>query len=266
MLTKNKNLLILAVLVICYFAPPGAAVRSAVYEVYRGSNINTILEAAKNGFIGKECVSGQDIINIAAQRGVPLAQFIQKKIFPADIKTTQKIQTIAPKAVPPEGHPPYYKRDALASVRIEGTKEFNDEIIKALKLLKERAPEHYQRVGNYVSSIEYAPKTDPRNIIAYVNPSKTENRVFFISLAPKDKYKIYRYVSAITHESRHLEQFYSLPEIFRDMSLVEHDAVSIEIDALKKVGAPQIFIDASIDTLKDRWWETNLDFDSPPPN
>jgi hypothetical protein len=176
---------------------------------------------------------------------------------------TPTIQTAPQKAVPPEGRPPYHDRDALISVRIEGTKEFNQSIIKALKTLKEKAPTHYDRVGKYVTTIEYTPQTNADNIIAYVQPTNKDGRMFFVSLHSKD-YENYKYVSTLVHESQHMEQYFTSPEMFRDIGLIEHDAVRVEVEALKQVGAPQIFIDSTIDLLKSKWWENKPHFEPPP--
>jgi hypothetical protein len=181
-----------------------------------------------------------------------------------EVPIVKATQTTIPKAVPAEGRPPYKNRDALTSIKIEGTKEFNEKIIKALKTLKEKAPTHYDRISKYIASTEYTPKTNADNIIAYVQPAKTGGRLFFVSLHPKD-YENFRYISTLVHESRHIEQYHTSPEMFRDIGLVEHDAVRVEVEALKQVGAPQAFIDACIDMLQSRWWENKNHFE-PPPN
>lgn len=57
---------------------PGAAVRGAVYEAYKGSNAGAMWDAARQGFTGQKKVQGSDVMNIAAQRGAPLAVAAQK--------------------------------------------------------------------------------------------------------------------------------------------------------------------------------------------
>ncbi|MFZ5634169.1 MAG: transglycosylase SLT domain-containing protein [Bacillota bacterium] len=57
---------------------PGAAVRGAVYEAYSGGGTGRVLEAAKKGFTGRENITGRQVLEKAAERGVPLAQAAQK--------------------------------------------------------------------------------------------------------------------------------------------------------------------------------------------
>lgn len=180
------------------------------------------------------------------------------------VLTTTKIQTGTQKTISSKGHPPYHDRDALTSVKIEGTVEFHKNVTKALNILKEKAPTHYERIGKYVTSIEYTPKTKTGNTLAYVQPAKTSGRVFFVKLPSKNEYEINEYAAALIHESRHIEQYHASPEMFRDIGLVEHDAVRVEVEALNQIGAPQVYINSLIDLLKSKWWENEPHFDPPP--
>lgn len=258
---KYGVLLIATVLIIACFEP-GAAVLGAVHEAYKGSNFNMVMEAAKQGFTGKEAISVRDVINIGAQRGAPFLVDLQK-MFSKDATVNQKKQVSTSKAASTKNRPPLHNRDALTSIRIEGTKEFNQAITNALKTLEAKAPSHYDRISRYVESIEYTPKANMGEIIAYVNPEKASGRIFFVKLPYKES-DDYEYISTLVHESRHIEQYYASPEMFRDTSLVEHDAVRVSVEALKQVGAPKRVIDLCIDSLKTKWWENNYDYTPPP--
>ncbi|MCL4440802.1 MAG: hypothetical protein M1609_09515 [Firmicutes bacterium] len=184
------------------------------------------------------------------------------------VKPTQQVVTIAPKDKPVDD------RDALTETRIEGTEEFVFHIKAALKLLKESAPAHYYRVGKYVSSIEYTPKADNKNIFAYVYPLKEGCRMFFVSepivvgfgaVANRNLMLAYTYAGALVHEARHIEQYFVMPDMVEDEKR-ELDAVASQVEALKLIGASELIINNQIRALETRWWENHVDFDSPPPS
>lgn len=56
---------------------PGAAVRGAVYQAYKGGGAADAWESAKKGFTGQEKVHGSDIVDVAAERGAPFARSIK---------------------------------------------------------------------------------------------------------------------------------------------------------------------------------------------
>jgi hypothetical protein len=182
------------------------------------------------------------------------------------VKPTPQASAMVPKDKPVDG------RDALTEIRIEGTEEFNGHILSALGLLKQKAPAHYYRVGKYISSIEYTPKTDNANIFAYVYPSKEGCRMFFVSepivrgfgaAANRRQMMVYVYAGAMVHEARHIEQYFSMPSMV-DAEARERDAVNVQVEALSQIGADKTIINDQIESLKTKWWENHFDFDSPP--
>lgn len=68
---KKENLLTKALDIL---DRPGQAVRSGISALQKGKGFGAALERAKEGFLGRDDTSGQDLLQYAAQTGNPLAQ------------------------------------------------------------------------------------------------------------------------------------------------------------------------------------------------
>lgn len=156
--------------------------------------------------------------------------------------------------------------DALSSIKIEGTKEFNEQVIKALKLLKDKTPDDYARVGKYVTSIEYTPKTDPGGLMAYVRPSEEYGRIFVVTM-PTDLV-LYNMAGIIVHESRHLEQYHTNHNMQNDHKKLEEDAINTEFRAYQKIGVPKDIIENGLKTklnaISGEGWRYKKLYNPPP--
>lgn len=139
--------------------------------------------------------------------------------------------------------------EELVEPQIVGPPEFQEDIKNALALLKEKAPDHYEKVCKNVVSINLV-DDGPSN--AWVG-----SVIIYISKKKLDSFSSDKYYLPVTlvHETVHVIQFRNGALLGSEQT--EREALAAERDALQKLGAPPDYIErvAGEHLLETRWWE-----------
>jgi len=128
-------------------------------------------------------------------------------------------------------------------IEIVGTPEFQKTVRDALNLLRDKDPEDYNFVGQYVRRIE----TIDRD---YSAPGIYNMTVYISNKAKCDPCY---FAEVVIHEAQHIKQKYS--GVFVDTETDEIAAYSKGMQVLKRIGAPQQTIDQLQKLIDSKPWQ-----------
>lgn len=123
------------------------------------------------------------------------------------------------------------------NIIVEGDDNFQNRTYQALALIKEKSPDHYRVVSNYISTIKMAEKSGMR---AYGNPP-----VYEVGSATSSA-SLSWYASTICHDAYHSKLYHDYLEKFGTTPSpgvwtgrrAEDECLSFQEDFLKKAEAP----------------------------
>ena len=139
------------------------------------------------------------------------------------------------------------QRDALSEIEIEGPSDFREMMIKSLEILRDRAPDDYKFVGKYVRKI----MVDDNALKAFIN-------VDTMTIHMERDYGMdeYWWAAEIVHEAQHAEQRYNVKNL--SIEEAEMEAGRRDLETLRRIGAPQKYIDFAEKQMKTGWWDSPL--------
>jgi len=132
--------------------------------------------------------------------------------------------------------------EKLKKIEIKGSKKFKNQVTKALELLKEKTPEAYQIVTEYVRRIEQGKHS---GMWAYKKPPTYE-------MADETTfYSVTWCAGSIAHDSLHSKFYHdykkehsgSVPDKVWVGEDAEKKCIRHQLEVLKKIGAPKHEID-----------------------
>lgn len=129
---------------------------------------------------------------------------------------------------------------SLGEPEITGPPEFQQEVKEAIAVMKEKAPNHYNRLCELVEKIELS-NDKPDEYLAWTNSNN--HTIYFNSKsypAHFQRYGKYSVCCTLAHETAHQIQF-QYPQV-TDKREKESQALSAERDILKQLGAPSDII------------------------
>ncbi len=130
-------------------------------------------------------------------------------------------------------------------IEVVGDASFQKVMRDALQLLKDKSPEDYAFVGQYVRKIVLddnmrAPGTQGYNMeIHFPNNDATAETAWWSA--------------TIVHEATHIHDYYKALNIPNDEAEVK--SMKKQIEVLKKLNAPLSMIDYCEQQIENRWWE-----------
>lgn len=129
---------------------------------------------------------------------------------------------------------------------VDGPLGFEDKIGKAIALLRERAPEHYQTlVENAQLVLAITAKGDKEAANAYY-------RTNVIGLSDIVTNQSIPLVAAvIAHEAEHLKNYHERPDLFSNNKENERSAYQASLDTLERVGGTKEQIEAERKKVED---------------
>ncbi len=150
------------------------------------------------------------------------------------------------------------KKHICEKVTIRGNEEFINSTIKALELLKEKAPEAYELVQKHVGDIVSGKPSGVLPDMLWLGPT-------FVIMGPSySEGETIEYAAAIAHEAYHCE-LYTTAEKGNPGQAVQPDAYSGEqaeglclqyqCGVLRKLGLDEEAIKEYGSQLHSRWWE-----------
>lgn len=129
---------------------------------------------------------------------------------------------------------------SLGEPEITGPPEFQQEVKEAIAVMKEKAPNHYNRLCEFVEKIELS-DDKPKEYLAWTN---SQNHIIYFNSksypAHLQRYGKYAVYCTLAHETAHQIQF-QYPQV-TDKREKESQALSAERDILKQLGAPSDII------------------------
>lgn len=134
--------------------------------------------------------------------------------------------------------------DALTDIEIVGDASFKKAMRDALELLRDKDPEDYKFVGQYI-----------RKIVLDTNSRAplTMGYDMIIRIPNTWKPDAYWWAGCFRHEAQHIYQTYNSTHVVLEVD--EMEAWKKEMDTLYKIDAPQWMIDYYKRAPETKWWE-----------
>lgn len=140
------------------------------------------------------------------------------------------------------------------TIVIEGPEGFKKDMRDAIELLREKDPDGYKLVGQYVKKIwldDTIPYTLCNSLPMWIRISADQ---YAVSERSSKQDRVYWWAGILVHEATHAEQGYEARNQDRDRD--ETEAYTRQIETFSKVGAPQIFIDDTKRVIRDKDWKS----------
>ncbi len=140
----------------------------------------------------------------------------------------------------------------MDEIRIIGDSDFIKKTQKALNLIKERNPNTYRFINNYIGIIK---QNKYSGMDVFANPP-----TFLVGKSTSDS-DTFWYASCILHDATHSFLFFSAEKRGEDGSIEYqgHDAemacLTKQIDLLKAIKAPQYLIDYASSLYDTNWYD-----------